>query len=417
MKLFRIDIDRWEEILITITRNKTRSLLTAFGIFWGIFMLVALMGGSQGLQDMMAANFEGFASNSGFTAYNQTSKAYKGFRKGRRWSMEMSDIERIRKAVPGIDILTPSNAKWGIRGTYDKKQIKGCSMKGVYPEYGEIEAPVMTMGRFINHIDVREQRKVCVIGKQIYETLFPDGGDPCGKYINVNGTYFQVIGVNMSAGNMGVNGWPPTTFTIPFSTMQKNYNFGREIQLLCYTAKEGYAIKDIQERIEPVLKQAHLIHPDDKQAVMNVNAEAMFSMVDNLFRGIKILSWMVGLGTLLAGAIGVSNIMMVTVKERTTEIGIRRAIGAKPRDILTQILSESMVLTTLAGMAGISFAVFVLQMMELGTARSATPAHFQISFWAAVGACVILILLGMFAGLAPAWRAMAIKPIEAIRDE
>ena len=233
----------------------------------------------------------------------------------------------------------------------------------------------------------------------------------------MNGTYFQVIGVNMSAGNMGVNGWPPTAFTIPFSTMQKNYNFGRDIQLLCYTAKEGYAIKDIQERIEPVLKQAHLIHPDDKQAVMNVNAEARFSMVDNLFRGIKILSWMVGLGTLLAGAIGVSNIMMVTVKERTTEIGIRRAIGAKPRDILTQILSESMVLTTLAGMAGISFAVFILQMMELGTARSATPAHFQISFWAAVGACVILILLGMFAGLAPAWRAMAIKPIEAIRDE
>ena len=172
-----------------------------------------------------------------------------------------------------------------------------------------------------------------------------------------------------------------------------------------------------QGRIEPILKQAHLIHPDDKQAILNVNAEALFSMVDNLFKGIKILSWMVGLGTLLAGAIGVSNIMMVTVKERTTEIGIRRAIGAKPRDIMSQILSESMVLTTLAGMAGISFAVFVLQMMEMGTAQSDTPAHFQISFWMAIGACIILLILGMLAGLAPAYRAMAIKPIEAIRDE
>lgn len=417
MRLFRIDIDRWEEILITITRNKTRSLLTAFGIFWGIFMLVALMGGSQGLKDMMAANFKGFATNSGFTVNSQTSKAYKGFRKGRWWNMEENDLERIRQAVPGIDILTPCNDKWGIQATYNKKVITGCSMKGVYPDYGQIETPTLGMGRFINHIDIKEQRKVCVIGKQIYETLFPEGGDPCGKFINVNGTYYQVIGLNTSPGNMSINGWPPTTFVIPFTTMQQQYNFGNRVNLLCYTAKEGYAIKDIQDGIEPVLKQAHLIHPDDKQAVIHINAEAMFSMVDNLFKGINILSWMVGLGTLLAGAIGVSNIMMVTVKERTTEIGIRRAIGARPRDIMNQILSESMVLTSLAGMLGICFAVFILQIMEMGTAQSDTPGHFQISFWGAIGACIILMVLGMFAGLAPAYRAMAIKPIEAIRDE
>ena len=314
-------------------------------------------------------------------------------------------------------VLQLFSYKRGIKATYDKHENSSCSMKGVYPEYAEIEIPTITMGRFINHIDVKERRKVCVIGKQIYETLFPDGSDPCGKFINVNGIYFQVIGVNTSAGNMSVNGWPPTTITLPFSTMQQNYNFGDKIQLLCYTARPGHSIKNIQERIEPILKQAHLIHPEDKQAILNVNAEALFSMVDNLFKGIKILSWMVGLGTLLAGAIGVSNIMMVTVKERTTEIGIRRAIGAKPRDIMSQILSESMVLTTLAGMAGISFAVFILQMLEVGTAQSETPGHFQISFWMAIGACIILLVLGMLAGLAPAYRAMAIKPIEAIRDE
>ena len=417
MRLFRIDIDRWEEILITITRNKTRSFLTAFGVFWGIFMLVALMGGSQGIQDMMSSNFEGFATNSGFTGSNRTSKAYKGFRKGRSWDLEIKDVERIRRGIPEIDILTPSNARWGIRATYDMHESSSCSMKGVYPEYAEIEIPTLLMGRFINHIDVKEHRKVCVIGEQIYETLFPDGSDPCGKFINANGIYYQVIGVNTSAGNMSINGWPPTTITIPFSTMQQNFNLGDKIELLCYTARPGHSVKDIQERIEPILKQAHLIHPEDKQAVLNVNAEALFGMVDSLFKGIKILSWMVGLGTLLAGAIGVSNIMMVTVKERTTEIGIRRAIGAKPRDIMSQILSESMVLTTIAGMAGISFAVFVLQMMEMGTAQSDNPAHFQISFWMAIGACVILLVLGMLAGLAPAYRAMAIKPIEAIRDE
>ena len=417
MRLFRIDIDRWEEILITITRNKTRSLLTAFGIFWGIFMLVALMGGSQGIQEMMSSNFQGFATNSGFSGSNQTSKAYKGFRKGRYWDLDLNDVERIRRAIPEIDILTPSNAQWGIKATYDKRESNSCSMKGIFPEYAQIETPTLTMGRFINHIDVKERRKVCVIGKQIYETLFPDGSNPCGKFINVNGIYYQVIGVNTSSGNMSVNGWPPTTITIPFSTMQQNYNFGNKIQLLCYTARPQHSIKDIQARIEPILKKAHLIHPDDKQAVLNVNAEALFSMVDNLFKGIEILSWMVGLGTLLAGAIGVSNIMMVTVKERTTEIGIRRAIGAKPRDIMSQILSESMVLTILAGMTGISFAVFVLQMLEIGTAQSEMPANFQISFWMAIGACIILLLLGMLAGLAPAYRAMAIKPIEAIRDE
>ncbi len=417
MRWFRIDIDRWEEILITITRNKSRSLLTAFGIFWGIFMLVTLMGGSQGLHDILAANFEGFATNSGFTFNNRTSVAYQGFQEGRWWSMELKDIDRVRKTIPEIDIIAPTNSKWGITATFEKREITGCSMKGVFPEYEVIETPTLSMGRYINHIDIQQNRKVCIIGKQIYETLFPEGGNPCGKYVNVNGIFFQVIGVNNSAGNISVNGWSPETFIIPFTTMQKNYNMGNRIELLCYTAKKGYSIKNIQEKIEKVLKQAHLIHPDDKQAVMNVNAEALFSMVDNLFTGINILSWMVGLGTLIAGAIGVSNIMMVTVKERTTEIGIRRAIGARPRDIMNQILSESLVLTCIAGMMGICFGVFVLQIMEMGTATSDIPGHFQISFWGAIGACIILLILGMTAGLAPAYRAMAIKPIEAIRDE
>ncbi|KAA6315151.1 Macrolide export ATP-binding/permease protein, partial [termite gut metagenome] len=199
---------------------------------------------------------------------------------------------------------------------------------------------------------------------------------------------------------------------------QQTYNLGKYIDMICITAKQGVKITELQSKMEQIIKEAHLIHPDDKQAVMFLNAEAMFSMVDNLFAGIRILVWMVGLGTLLAGVIGVSNIMMVTVRERTTEIGIRRAIGARPRDILQQILSESMVLTIIAGMLGISFAVLVLQVAEVGINTSGNlHARFQISFWLAIGTAVLLLTLGMFAGLAPAYRAMAIKPIEAIRDE
>ena len=368
MKLF--DLDVWEEILVTITRNKTRSLLTAFGIFWGIFMLIALMGGAQGMQDMLSREFEGFATNSGFMG-----------------------SDRIRRSVSEIDIITPSLAKWGLDIIYNEQKISG-TLKGLYPEYGKIEEPLITYGRYLNDMDIQERRRVCIIGKRIYESLFPGGEDPCGKYIKINGIYYQVIGVSMSTGNISIQGRSETSVIIPFSTMQQNYNFGQKVQLLC-----------------------HYIHPDDSQATILVNAEAIFSMMDNLFSGIRILGWMVGLGTLLAGAIGVSNIMMVTVKERTTEIGIRRAIGAKPNDILQQILSESMVLTIIAGMAGIAFAVFLLNAVEVGTSEPTAPTHFLISFGEAIGACLLLLVLGLLAGLAPAYRAMSVKPIDAIRDE
>lgn len=414
MKLF--DLDVWEEILVTITRNKTRSLLTAFGIFWGIFMLIALMGGAQGMQDMLSREFEGFATNSGFMGSNKTGKAYKGFQQGRYWDLENSDVDRIRRSVSEIDIITPSLAKWGLDIIYNEQKISG-TLKGLYPEYGKIEEPLITYGRYLNDMDIQERRRVCIIGKRIYESLFPDGEDPCGKYIKINGIYYQVIGVSMSTGNISIQGRSETSVIIPFSTMQQNYNFGQKVQLLCYTAKKGYSISEVEKKVDQVVKQAHYIHPDDSQATILVNAEAIFSMMDNLFSGIRILGWMVGLGTLLAGAIGVSNIMMVTVKERTTEIGIRRAIGAKPNDILQQILSESMVLTIIAGMAGIAFAVFLLNAVEVGTSEPTAPTHFLISFGEAIGACLLLLVLGLLAGLAPAYRAMSVKPIDAIRDE
>ena len=412
----RIDIDTCEEILITITRNKTRSLLTAFGVFWGIFMLVALIGGGQGMQEELKSQFEGFATNSGFIAAQKTSEADKGFRKGRWWDLEMEDVDRVRN-VDGVALATPSIALWGQVAVYGDNKYD-CSVKGLYPEYEQIEHQEMTYGRFINDVDIKESRKVCVIGKRVYESLFKPGEDPCGKYVRVNGIYYRVIGMCSSEGNVNIQGQASEAITLPFSTMQQTYNLGKKLHVVCFIMKPGVKVKDVQPEVERLVKAAHYIAPDDKQAVMLLNAEAMFSMMDNLMIGVRFLIWMVGLGTLFAGAIGVSNIMMVTVKERTTEIGIRRAIGARPKDILQQILSESMVLTTIAGMAGISFAVFVLQILEkAANDPGVIKTHYQVSFGLAIGTCILLIALGVLAGLAPAYRAMAIKPIEAIRDE
>ena len=413
----RIDMDTCEEILLTITRNKTRSLLTAFGVFWGRFMLVALIGGGRGMQNAMRVQFEGFATNSGFAWPQQTGEAYKGFRKGRWWSMNIDDIERIRKNVEGIELITPSIARWGSKSVYEDKKFN-CIVKGLHPEYEHIEAQKINKGRFINDVDIREARKVCVIGKRVYESLFAPGSDPIGKYIRVDGIYYRIIGLSITEGDINIQGQSSESVILPFTTMQQAYNLGRNIELACFTVRPGLKVTDVQPEVERIIKEAHFIAPDDKQAIMLLNTEAMFSMMDNLFIGIKILIWMVGLGTLLAGAIGVSNIMMVTVRERTTEIGIRRAIGARPKDILQQILSESIVLTTVAGMIGISFAVLVLQILDMATIRDNGETYgYQVTFGLAVGTCALLITLGILAGLAPAYRAMAIKPIEAIRDE
>ena len=405
------DIDTWEEILVTITRNRVRSLLTAFGVMWGIFMLVALMGGSSGLQDMMASNFTGFATNSGFIAAEKTSLPYRGFQEGRTWDLENADVERIKRNVPGVEIVTGSTAKWGVSIVREEKELSG-TLKGLYPEYLKVEEPDLRYGRYINQIDVRDRRKVCVIGRQIYETLFPEGGDPCGKPVEINGIHYTVVGVNVASANISVNGNAETSVIIPFSTMQRHYNLGSKVLLIAYTAKRGHRISDVERQVERVVKEAHFIHPDDSQAMIILNAEAIFSMMDGLLGGIRVLGFLVGLGTLLAGAIGVSNIMMVTVRERTTEIGIRRAIGARPSDILQQILSESIVLTLVAGMVGITLGVVALSVTE----RS-VDGNFQISFWGAVGASLLLLLLGLLAGVAPALRAMAIRPVDAMRDE
>ncbi len=417
----RLDLDTYREILDTLTRNKSRSFLTGFGVFWGVFMLVALMGGGQGLKELLNSNFDGFATNMVMIWSQQTTKPYKGFRKGRMWSMDYKDIERLHQRVPELGVVAPVLfAPWGRSNTaYYGDQKTSPRIQGVTPEYAEVIAPKLFYGRFINQMDILEHRKVCVLGKKIYKDLFKDGGDPCGKSIRVDSTYYEVIGVDYNTSSaMNFNGRAEEKITLPLTLMQQTYNRGNQVDVIIAAGRKGVVMSKITPRIRETVARAHFVDPTDEQGTMVFNTEVLFQMLDNLFKGVNFLIWLVGLGTLLAGAIGVSNIMMVTVRERTTEIGIRRAIGATPKMILSQIISESIVLTLVAGMSGILFAVMILQMLELAnTEDGIVSAHFQIGFWTAIFAAIIVGTMGVLAGLAPAARAMSIKPVDAMRDE
>ena len=416
----RFDVDTYREILDTLTRNKSRSFLTGFGVFWGVFMLVSLIGGGQGMKEMLNKNFEGFATNSAFVWSQQTSKAYKGFRKGRWWSMDLKDIERLRQRVPELDVIAPVVfMPWNASSTaYHEDRKVTINVQGVTPEYADVVGPKLYYGRYINDMDLKHHRKVCVLGKKIYKDLFKEGGNPCGQSIRIDSTYYQVVGVDYNTSSISINGTSEEMVTLPFTMVQQAYNRGQQIDLIAVTARKGVVMSDITDRIRETVARAHYVDPTDEQGARVFNTEVLFQLLDNLFKGVNFLIWLVGLGTLLAGAIGVSNIMMVTVRERTTEIGIRRAIGATPKIILSQIISESILLTLVAGMSGILFGVTILQMLEMyNTEDGIVETHFQVSFWTAIFCAVVVSSLGVLAGLAPAARAMSIKPVDAMRDE
>lgn len=408
----RLDIDTLREIGDSLVRNKRRSLLTGFGIFWGLFMLLFMIGGGAGFKVKMMENFQGFATNTMVVASDRTAKPWKGMKSDRYWNLSLKDVERYKALIPELDVVTPMKSMWGSQATYGDKSTD-INIKGVTADHALIEVPKMKYGRFLSETDVQQERKVCVIGKRVYNELFPEGGDPCGKYIKAGVLYYKIIGVNISTGNININGRTEQAIMIPISIVQKSTNSGNTVDIIFMTGKPGVKMSSLGERLRAVTARYHLFDPTDEQALMEFNTEELFQLINNLFKGLNILIWIVGLGTLLAGAVGVSNIMMVTVKERTIEIGIRRAIGATPAAILGQIMAESAALTLAAGSAGIVFTVLVLEILE----KVSGQAIFQISFSTAVIAAVMLTVLGVLAGLAPAYKAMAIKPVDAMRDE
>ncbi|MDL2310017.1 ABC transporter permease [Parabacteroides sp. OttesenSCG-928-B22] len=417
------DLDRWQEIWVTITRNKARSFLTGFGVFWGILMLVILLGSGNGFKKGIFKNVEGFSTNSAFFFAERTGEPYKGYRKGRYWQMRNRDIETIRNRVKGVKYLSPMVMSWSGQNNVVKGQKAGTyNVRGVYSDYFQIETQHILAGRLLNNIDMLERRKVCLIGDIVREVLFDEKEDPIGQYIRVNGIYYQVVGVIKPKARVSIGGRTSESIMVPYTTLQQTANLGDKFWFLCATAEDGHSADEMVEDIKFVLKSQNEIAPTDEQAIASFTIAKQFETFDMLFLGINILVWLVGMGTLLAGVIGVSNIMMVTVRERTNEIGVRRALGAKPFNIISQIMSESLLLTTIAGLAGLCLGVFLLDMVGrlMPSGDTSGDTFFdvpEIHIGTAVVATVVLLISGLFAGLIPAWRAMQIKAIDAIREE
>ncbi len=421
--MFLFDVDRWVEIWVTITRNKTRSLLTCFGVFWGILMLVVLLGSGNGLKNGIMKNVEGFSTNSAFFFSERTGEPYKGYKKGRYWQMRNRDLEAIQQRVKGVRYLSPMIMQWGGQNNVVKGQKSGTyNVRGVYSQYFQIETPNLLAGRLLNEIDMLDKRKVCVIGSSVREDLFGQDEDPIGQYIRVNGIYYQVVGViDPKAKGINIGGRMDQSIMTPFKTLQQTSNQGDKFWFLCATADNNYPCDKMVEDIKDVLRSQNEISPTDEQAISSITISKQFETFELLFTGINALVWLVGIGTLLAGVIGVSNIMMVTVRERTREIGVRRAIGAKPFDIISQIMSESLLLTSIAGLLGLSTGVFLLDIVNKalmnGNSEDIFFSDVGIHIGTAVTATFILLISGLLAGLIPSWRAMQIKAIDAIREE
>lgn len=420
------DLDRWNEIGHALAKNKVRSLLTAFGVFWGIFMLIVMAGAGNGLTNGLIEGVAKFATNSAIMWTERTGEPYKGYKRGRHWNMDSEDLEIVRSKVPEVDILTPKN--FGSDSNSGPNTIRGTrngsyNIKGDYPDYIRIDPVTIVKGRWINEIDIREKRKVCAIGSKVYETMFNPDENPLGEYLKISGVYYQVIGVIKPETRININGRTEESVFIPFTTMQQTYNMGNEVHVLAFTAKPGVPVSELEEKIKTIIRQRHSISPTDTQALNGVNVEKQFLQMRGLFIGINILTWIVGIGTLMAGVIGVSNIMLVIVKERTREIGVQRALGARPRTIIGQVMLESVVLTTVAGYTGLSLGVGTLELVNMVLENQSKNEeeiffrHPEISIAVALAALGVLVLAGLFAGSIPARRALQIKPIEALREE
>ena len=417
-----IDLDSWQEIWQTISRNKMRSFMTAFGVFWGIFMLVFMVGCGIGLNNGMNKSFSSFAPNSLYLFSGRTSMPYKGFQKGRSWDIRNSDLILLKNQFKEVDLI--SGVIFG--GSSDNNVVRGdkygtFDVMGYGADYNKIDIQMIVHGRFINNLDILEKRKVCVIGETIVNDLYTPEENPVGCLLKINGIYYTVIGSTIPATKIQVGGDPSSRISVPITTLQQSLNMGDVLHSIALTAFDDVPISNIEENVKRSVKNAHQIDPEDPQAVNSFNVSNIFNAFKGLSIGISMLIWIVGLGTLFAGVVGISNIMLVTVKERTQEIGIKRALGAKPFKIISHIMYESLLLTAIAGMTGIIAGVGLLGILNYGIESSNNEDVFfqnaQISFTVAVAALIILIVCGLFAGMLPSYRALKIKPIDALRSE
>lgn len=417
-----LDLDHWQEIRVALLRNRARTALTAFGVFWGIFLLMVMLGSGSGLKKGVLKGFADGATNSFFLWTQRTQKPYAGMPAGRGIRLTNADVEAIREKVPEAEVVAPRNQLRGFGGGNNVsrgRRTGAFSVMGDYPEIRRVQPLRIEAGRFLNPIDVEESRKVAVIGTRVRELLFSRGEEPIGDSIVIGGVYFQVVGI-FASPRTGENAERDAqTIFVPFTTFQRAFNYGDRVGWMAIISRPDVPASVAEEKVLSLLRSRHKVAPDDLRAFGHFNLEEEFAKIQGLFSGIRLLVWIVGVGTLAAGVIGVSNIMLIIVRERTKEIGIRRALGAKPSAVVSQIVSESVILTSLAGylglVAGIALVVGIGRLLPPGGAGMFLDP--DVGVGEALQALAILVAAGVLAGLAPAQRALAVSPTVALRSE
>ncbi len=412
---FLFDVDTWQEIYSSIRKNKTRTAITIIGVMWGIFLLVVLLGAAKGVENKFNTLFGNFATNSVFVWAQQTSKPFKGFQEGKALTLKMADLESIKKEIPGLEFVVPRLQDQALAVNDFKSGNFG--IFGDYPELDEVQKMDMVHGRFINHNDIIEKKKVCVIEEEIYKQLFDKDVQPIGTYIKINNINYKVIGM-YKKGQIG-GGGPQGNIHIPFTTFQQVYNRGDDVGWMMITGQSGFDITQIEADVKLLLKNRHKVHPEDERAFGSFNLGKEIAKVTGFITGMQFLTWFVGIATLIAGVFAIGNILLITVKERTKEIGIRRALGAKPWEIKRQIILESVFLTSIAGALGIISGGVVLMIIDatLGQGEEAALSNPTVDIPVILIAALTLVVLGTLIGLIPAHTAVSIRPIEALREE
>ena len=420
------DRDKWNEIIEALSAKPVRTIITAFGVFWGIFILVILLSASQGLQNGIKRQMGGLSTNTMFMWTQSTSKPYKGLPQGRYYNFRNGDVEAIKREIDGLLYVSPRNQLGGFRGS--NNVVRGTktgayNVYGDYPEFIQQQPMDILQGRFINYGDIDNKRKIAVIGEGVIRELYQPEEEVLGSYIKIQGVNFMVVGVYKNKSNIhGDAEEGQKQIFVPFTTFQQAFNYGDIVGWMTITAKDDIPITDVKQNIFDLLKNRHTIDPTDDRAIGHFDLYQEFKKINGLFAILTGVSYFVGIFILGSGVIGIVNIMLIVVKERTQEIGIRRALGATPGRIIKQILTESVILSLLSGMAGIIFAGFLLWLVNMGLDSMEDPSKIPfanpiVSLGVIVIALLILVFAGLLAGLIPALTAVKVKPIEALRTE
>ncbi|MEO0898334.1 MAG: ABC transporter permease [Bacteroidota bacterium] len=413
------DLDKWQEIFTTIWQHRLRTLATAFGVFWGIFMLVLLMGAGRGLRNGVHESTVLDATNSIWVLPRRTTMPYKGLQPGRTVVFTEEDLKYVEENVEGIEYISPENGIFGDCLVAYENNVGEFEVIAGAEDYFNIKVNLdYTHGRKINFPDNFDARKTCIVGDKITDVIFPKGVEPVGKFITINNVAFLVVGVFHDDGQ---GGRFAERIYIPFQTYQNTFNATNRINLFAVTTLPGYSGNDVEERLTKALQIKHNIHPDDRRALLVMNQEKQFQEIQGVFTGIEAIILLVSIGSLIAGIMGVSNIMIIVVQERTKEIGVRKALGATPGSIVSLILQESMLITGMAGFLGLAAGIASIEGINAFMALNQIETDFFknpfVEMRIAVFALIILLFAGFLAGWVPSRRAAKLRPIEALNAD